>query len=163
ILSAAGVEAAIRPRSAKLQIQTSLIAIENTHNAAGGRVLPLDAARSIRDVALRHQLPVHLDGARLWNAAAATGVAEREFAACADAVMVTLSKGLGCPVGSMLAGDEEAIDRARIVRRRLGGSMRQAGILAGAGLYALDHHRDRLGQDHARAKRLADLTRTVDG
>lgn len=163
LLAAPDVEAAIRPRSAKLQIQTSLIAIENTHNAAGGRVLPLDAARSIREVALRHQLAVHLDGARLWNAAAATGIAEHDFAACADTVMVTLSKGLGCPVGSMLAGTADMIERARIIRRRLGGSMRQAGILAGAGLYALEHHRERLGQDHARARRLAELTRAVDG
>jgi threonine aldolase len=163
LLSAVEVEAAIRPRKSKVQIQTSLIAVENTHNAAGGCVLPLEAARAIREVALRHRLPVHLDGARLWNAAAASDVAEREFAACADTVMVTMSKGLGCPVGSMLAADVETIERARIVRRRLGGSMRQAGILAAAGLYALDHHRERLHEDHTRAKRLAELTRGLAG
>jgi threonine aldolase len=163
ILSAASVEAAIRPRTAKLQLQTSLIAVENTHNGAGGRVMPLGTARAIHDLAQRYGLPVHLDGARLWNAAAAAGVAEAEFATCADTVMVTLSKGLGCPVGSLLASDAATIARARIVRRRLGGSMRQSGILAAAGLYALDNHRERLGDDHARAQRLAALTRDITG
>lgn len=163
ILTAAGIEAAIRPRAAKLQLQTSLIAVENTHNAAGGRVMPLETARAIHELATRRGLPVHLDGARLWNAATASGVVEQEFAACADTVTVTLSKGLGCPVGSMLAGTADLIERARIVRRRLGGSMRQAGILAAAGLYALDHHRARLAEDHARARTLASLTRGIDG
>jgi threonine aldolase len=106
---------------------------------------------------------VHLDGARLWNASAATGIEERAWADLADTVMVTLSKGLGCPVGSMLAGTRALMDEARITRRRLGGSMRQSGILAAAGLYALDHHRTRLGDDHARARRLADALGQVDG
>lgn len=163
ILTAEQVEAAIRPRAAKVQIQTSLVAIENTHNAAGGRVLPLAAGRAIRDVAERHGLPVYLDGARLWNASAATGISEADYAACADTVMVTLSKGLGCPIGSVLASSAELIERARVVRRRLGGSMRQVGILAAAGNYALDHHRDRLEDDHTRAKRLADGARGIDG
>ncbi|MBR9988716.1 MAG: aminotransferase class I/II-fold pyridoxal phosphate-dependent enzyme [Gemmatimonadetes bacterium] len=163
ILTAEAVVAAIRPRAAKLQIQTSLISVENTHNAAGGRVVPLATALAIRDAARNHNLPVHMDGARLWNAAEAAGVTERDYAACADTVMVTLSKGLGCPVGSMLAGDEETIDRARVVRRRLGGSMRQSGILAAAGLYALDHNRSRLGEDHVRARRLAELSRSIPG
>ena len=163
ILTAAGIETAIRPRTAKLQLQTTLIAVENTHNAAGGRVMPLSTARGIHDLAKQRGLPVHLDGARLWNAAIASSVAEREFADCADTVMVTLSKGLGCPAGSMLAGDQQTIERARIIRRRLGGAMRQAGILAAAGLYALEHHRGRLGEDHARAQRLASLTRAIDG
>jgi threonine aldolase len=163
ILTAASVEAAIRPRGAKLQLQTSLISVENTHNGAGGRVMPLAVARAISRVGHRHGLPIHLDGARLWNAAIATGVAEADFAACADTVMVTLSKGLGCPVGSMLAGEDESIERGRIVRRRLGGSMRQTGILAAAGLYALDHQRSRLAEDHVRARRLAELTREIAG
>ncbi|MGH7447275.1 MAG: threonine aldolase family protein, partial [Longimicrobiales bacterium] len=93
LLAADTVEAAIRPRTAKLQLQTSLIAVENTHNAAGGRIMPLETARAIHDVATRYGLPLHLDGARLWNAATAAGIAEAEFAACADTVMVTLSKG----------------------------------------------------------------------
>jgi threonine aldolase len=163
LLTADAVEAAIRPRSARLQLQTSLIAVENTHNAAGGRVMPIDTAASIYAVAQRHRLPVHLDGARLWNAAAASGTAEAAFAGCADTVTVTLSKGLGCPAGSLLAGAAPLIERARIVRRRLGGSMRQVGILAAAGLHALDHHRDRLAEDHVRAARLAQLARGLTG
>ncbi|HSJ09073.1 MAG TPA: GntG family PLP-dependent aldolase [Longimicrobiales bacterium] len=163
VLTPALVEAAIRPTAASVQLQTSAIAIENTHNAAGGRVMPLDVMRGIRDVARRHGLPVHLDGARLWNAAAASGVTEAEYAACADTVMVTLSKGLGCPVGSMLAGTAETMQRARVMRRRLGGSMRQSGILAAAGLYALEHHRGRLHEDHTRARTLARLAAHVPG
>jgi threonine aldolase len=162
ILTGALVEAAIRPAS-RFQIRTSAVCVENTHNAAGGRVLPLERMREVRDVARRHGLPVHLDGARLWNATAATGVPEAEYAACADTVMVTLSKGLGCPVGSLLAGEDEAIERARVIRRRLGGAMRQSGILAAAGLYALEHHRKRLAEDHARARLLATLTADIAG
>lgn len=162
ILTPQLVARAIRPAS-KYMVQTSVIAIENTHNGAGGRITPIDTMRALRDLAAEHGLPIHLDGARLWNVAAATGVAEAEFAACADTVMVTLSKGLGCPVGSMLAASAEIMERARIARRRLGGSLRQAGILAAAGLHALDHHRDRLGEDHARARRLASLAAGVRG
>jgi threonine aldolase len=153
------VEAAIRPFS-KTQIQTSVLCVENTHNAAGGRILPLDALEAIRAIADRHGLPFHLDGARLWNAAAATGINEATLAAAADTVMVTLSKGLGCPVGSMLSGTVESMDAARVARRRLGGSMRQAGILAAAGLHALERHRARRADDHRRARDLADR---VDG
>ena len=156
------VEAAIRSPM-RLQLRTSAIALENTHNGAGGRILPPERMRAIADVARRHELRVHLDGARLWNASAATGIEERAWAALADTVMVTLSKGLGCPVGSMLAGTRALMDEARITRRRLGGSMRQSGILAAAGLYALDHHRTRLADDHARARRLADALGQVDG
>lgn len=156
------VEAAIRP-GVPYQIRTSLVAIENTHNAAGGRIMPLDTMRAIRDVAVRRSVPIHLDGARLWNAAAATGLAEADFAACADTVMVTLSKGLGCPVGSLLAGEDGLMTEARLVRRRLGGTMRQAGILAAAGLHALRHHRARLVDDHARARLLANLVAGVSG
>jgi threonine aldolase len=123
----------------------------------------LVSMNAVHGVAARHGLPVHLDGARLWNAAAATDTAEREFAACADTVMVTLSKGLGCPAGSLLAGTATLIERARIVRRRWGGAMRQIGILAAAGLHALDHHRDRLADDHRRARRLAELCAGIDG
>lgn len=163
ILTAELIEPAIRPHAAKLQVQTSLIAVENTHNAAGGRVMPLDAMRGVHQLARAHGLPVHLDGARLWHASAATGIAEADYAACADTVMVTLSKGLGCPVGSVLAGAAETIEHARVVRRRLGGAMRQAGILAAAGLYALEYHRDRLLQDHDRAQALGGLAATIEG
>jgi threonine aldolase len=162
VLTAELVEAAIRP-VAKLAVQTSLVSVENTHNGAGGRVTPLHNMRAIGSVARQRGIPVHLDGARLWNACAATGVTEAEFAACADTVMVALSKGLGCPAGSLLAGDAAVIDEARVVRRRLGGAMRQAGILAAAGLYALDHHRTRLREDHQRARTLARLAAHVPG
>ncbi len=134
---------------------TSLICLENTHNLAGGRVQPLDVLKEIRALALDRGIPMHLDGARLWNAAAASGLPEYAFTDYFDTVTVCLSKGLGAPVGSVLAGSREHIARARHYRSRLGGSMRQAGILAAAGLYAIDNHRKRLPEDHARAKALA--------
>jgi threonine aldolase len=162
ILTPELVAQAIRPHGA-LTVQTSLIALENTHNGAGGRVTPLQTMRAVRDIAAARGIPVHLDGARLWNAATATGVSEAEYAACADTVMITLSKGLGCPVGSLLAGSAAHIGAARVVRRRLGGAMRQAGILAAAGIYALDHNRERLHDDHARARTLARLAAHVPG
>ncbi|HEX6938465.1 MAG TPA: GntG family PLP-dependent aldolase [Longimicrobiales bacterium] len=162
LLTADHVAAAIRP-AGRMAIRTSLICLENTHNAAGGKVMPLETLRSIRALAERQGIPVHLDGARLWNASIATGIPEATFAAEADTVMVTLSKGLGCPVGSLLAGPAALIDEAWHVRRRHGGGMRQAGILAAAGLYALDHHRERLAEDHARARLLADRLEGVPG
>ena len=155
-LDAALVAAAIRAPS-PFQVQTSAVCLENTHNAAGGRILPLDTARGVAELARGRGLGVHLDGARLWNASVATGTPERAWAECADTVMVTLSKGLGCPVGSVLAADAPRIDRARTLRRRLGGAMRQAGLLAAAGLHALAHNRDALAEDHRRARDLADL------
>ncbi len=145
---------AIRPGSPYAPV-TSLIALENTHNSAGGKILPLPTARAIRQVADGAGLPIHLDGARLWHAAVATGHAPAELAAVADTVMVCLSKGLGAPVGSLLAGSASLLERAWRVRRRLGGGMRQSGILAAAGLYALDRNVDRLAEDHRRARLLA--------
>lgn len=135
--------------------RTSVLCLENTHLASGGRVVDVEgmesAARVVRDVGGR----VHLDGARLWNACAARGVDPTEWSSIADTVMVSLSKGLGAPVGAVLAGGGPEIGRARRLRRLLGGQMRQAGILAAAGLHALDHHRDRLVDDHERARTLA--------
>lgn len=154
ILTPELVRGALRP-GGRLSIETSLILLENTHNAAGGKILPIETLRGIRELARERGIPLHLDGARLWNAAAASGIAEATYAAEVDTVMVTLSKGLGCPVGSMLAGTAEVMETAWRIRRRLGGGMRQAGILAAAGLYALDHHRDRLHEDHRRARQLA--------
>lgn len=156
------VETAIRP-GGRFSVETSLICLENTHNAAGGKVLPIEMMRAIGHVARSHGLPIHLDGARLWNASAATGIPEAAYAAEVDTVMVTLSKGLGCPVGSVLAGTAETIEKAWLTRRRLGGGMRQAGILAAAGIYALEHHRTRLAEDHARARRLAELVAELPG
>ncbi len=163
ILTEDAVRAAIRPAGNRYQPDTSLICVENTHNAAGGKVMPLDTLRAIRAVADEHALPIHMDGARLWHASIAADVPLADFAAPADSVMVTLSKGLGCPVGSVLAGPADFIDRAWRVRRRMGGSMRQSGILAAAGLYALDHHLDRLADDHRRASLLAELARRIEG
>ena len=161
-LTAADVGRAIRPGDRHHPV-TSLVWIENTHNMHGGVVVPVEAMREVRSLSLDRGLPLHLDGARLWNAAAATGVALADFAAEADSVMVCISKGLGCPVGSLLAGPSELIDRAWAVRKRLGGGMRQVGILAAAGLWALDEVLPRLSEDHARAKRLAEGCREIPG
>jgi len=135
--------------------RTSLICLENTHNSWSGAVIPLDNFRGLREVADRHGLRIHLDGARLFNAAAASGVSVREYAGLADSVMFCLSKGLSAPVGSMLVGPRDFIDTARRVRKALGGGMRQAGVLAAPGIIALTGMTKRLGEDHGRAKRLA--------
>ena len=155
LLTADQVEAAIRP-AMDVFPKTTLVSVENTLNKGGGRVYPLDQLAAIADVARRHDLALHLDGARLWNASAASGPPEREYAALADTVWVALSKGLGAPVGSVLAGSEALIDEARFYRKMFGGGMRQSGILAAAGLYALDHHRPHLAEDHVKARRLAE-------
>ena len=142
---------------------TRIIAMENTHNRAGGCIYPVAEMKRVRDLALRHGISVHLDGARLWNAHVATGIAIRDYAACADTVSMCFSKGLGAPVGSVLASTGEVITRARRLRKRLGGGMRQTGILAAAALYALDHHVLRLGEDHENARRLEAYVRRVEG
>jgi threonine aldolase len=132
-----------------------LVWIENTLGTAGGRIWPLESAQAISRVARAAHRPVHLDGARLWNAHVATGLPLAELAAFADSVSVCTSKGLGAPAGSLLAGDEAFVARARTVRHAFGGSMRQAGVLAAAGCFALEHNVARLAEDHARAHRLA--------
>ncbi len=134
---------------------TTLIMLENTHNRAGGSVIPLEVHAGLRDLGREHGIPLHLDGARLFNAVAATGIPAERFAACVDTVTFCLSKGLGAPVGSVLCGPSDWILRARRFRKMLGGGLRQSGILAAAGLYALEHHRERLADDHAHARRLA--------
>lgn len=160
MLTAELVESALRPT---YQLRTSAISVENTHNGAGGRVMPLRELQRISDLARKHHLPLHLDGARLWNASVASGVPEAQYAAAADTVMVSLSKGLGCPVGSVLAGTRDHMNAARWVRRRLGGGMRQSGILAAAGLFALEHNRERLSEDHAHARLLAQRASGLPG
>ena len=155
LLTADQVDAAIRP-AMDVFPRTRLVCLENTANKAGGRIYPLAQIEAVAEVARSHDLRLHLDGARLWNASAATGIAERDYAAPFDTVWVALSKGLGAPVGSVLAGSEALIDEARFYRKMFGGGMRQAGILAAAGIYALDHHRSHLAQDHAKAQRLAE-------
>jgi threonine aldolase len=162
LLHAAQVEAAIRPEMDVFP-QTRLVCVENTLNKGGGRVYPLERLEAIAGVAQQHGLALHLDGARLWNAAAASGVAERAYAAQADTVWVALSKGLGAPVGSVLAGPSDAMDRARRYRKLFGGGMRQAGVLAAAGLYAIEHHRPTLGHDHEKARRLAEGVAELPG
>ncbi len=133
----------------------TLVCAENTHNRAGGAIVPLAALQDLAGAARGRGLRVHLDGARLWNASVATGVPIATWAACADTVMMCFSKGLGAPIGSILVGDAAVIHQARRTRKRWGGGMRQVGLLAAACLHALDHHVDRLAEDHARAKRLA--------
>jgi threonine aldolase len=140
-----------------------LVCAENTHNRAGGTIAPLEALRALSAVAWQRGVRVHLDGARLWNASVATGVPIREWAACADTVMMCFSKGLGAPIGSILVGSDDVIRRARRIRKRWGGGMRQVGILAAACLHALDCHVERLADDHARARRLAAGARSVAG
>jgi threonine aldolase len=134
---------------------TRAIAVENTHNIGGGTVQPIEQLRALRELADAYGLGLHLDGARLWNAHAATGVPLSEYGRLFDTVSVCLSKGLGAPVGSLLITDVERAARGRVIRKRLGGGMRQAGFLAAAGRYALAHHIDRLAEDHARAQHLA--------
>lgn len=153
-LSADLVRQALRHPSPHVPRATA-VAIENTHNAAGGRVLPPADMAAI--VALAHEagLAVHLDGARLWNAAAALGIPPARLVRGASTVMVSFSKGLGCPVGSCLAFDASRRARAWEIRKRLGGGMRQSGVLAAAGLFALDHHLSRLSEDHGRARDFA--------
>ena len=143
--------------------QTRLVCVENTVNKTGGRVVPPELVDEVADVAREHGLGLHLDGARLWNAAVASGRSEAELAAPFGTVSVCLSKGLGAPVGSVLAGDEEMMRRARRVRKLFGGGMRQTGLLAAAGLHALEHHRGGLADDHRRARRLADALAALPG
>jgi len=161
-VTAADYEPAIRPGDVH-HARTTLFCLENTHNMHGGAVVPVSQLNGVRDLARQYGVPVHLDGARLWNAAAATGLPLPELTACADTVMVSLSKGLGCPIGSLLAGPQELIERAWNVRKRLGGGMRQVGVLAAAGLYALDHNLDRLADDNRRARALSTACRDMDG
>lgn len=137
--------------------RTTLLCLENTINKAGGRVFPLDLLRATCAAGREHGLRLHLDGARLWNAVAASGTDAATWAAPFDTVNVCLSKGLGAPVGSILAGAPDTIREARRVRKRFGGAMRQVGILAAAGLHALAHHRDDLAHDHAHARQFAEI------
>lgn len=155
LLTAQLVRGALRPRSPHLPV-ISAIAVENTHTAAGGKVMPPDVMAGIVALARETGLPVHLDGARLWNAAAALHAPPARLAQGADTIMVSFSKGLGCPVGSCLALRRDARPRAWEIRKRLGGGMRQSGILAAAALHALDHHLERMTEDHVHARLLAD-------
>lgn len=156
------VEGLIRPVNDHL-VRTRMLCLENTHNRGGGRIQPYAEVRRLCDWAHEQGLTTHLDGARLWNAAVATGVPLADWAACFDTVSVCFSKGLGAPVGSALAGPRDWIARARRIRKVLGGGTRQGGVIAAAALHAVEHHIDRLAEDHAKAKTLAEAVARSPG
>jgi threonine aldolase len=153
-IDATQVEAAIRVEDVHFPV-SRLVVIENTHNRGGGSVFPLKTIHEIREVATRRNLRMHMDGARLWNACVAAKISPAEYVAPFDSVSVCLSKALGCPVGSIVAGPKDFIKKVHRFRKMMGGGMRQIGFLAAAGIYALDHHIDRLEEDHRKAKKLA--------
>ena len=154
VYSAAQARAAIRPRN-RYMPRSTLIAVEQSANLGGGTVWPVAAIDALAALAAEHGLRMHMDGARLLNAVVASGVEARRFAAPFDSVWIDLSKGLGCPVGAVLAGSAAFIEEAWRIKQRMGGAMRQAGIVAAAGLHALDHHVERLAEDHENARRFA--------
>ena len=156
------VEGKIRPDDGHY-VRTRLVCLENTHNRGGGRVVPMPEIEAVADWARSNGLALHLDGARLMNAAVASGLSADRLAAPFDTVSICFSKGLGAPVGSALAGKAEAIGRARRLRKFLGGGMRQAGIVAAGAIHALDHHVGRLAEDHEHARTLADAFESVPG
>ena len=166
----AGVGGALDPEAVKAALQpssvhcprTALVCSEQTHMSSGGRVVPLEALQALHQVAYAARVPVHLDGARLANAVLASGVPAREWCATADSVSLCFSKGLGAPVGSVIAGDADFCERALRVRKRLGGWMRQAGILAAAAALALEENVERLAEDHALARKLAEKLDAFD-
>ncbi len=163
LLAAEQVAAELDRAGAPGAPRLSLVEVENTHNYGSGVIYPLETLQAISRAARAKGLPVHLDGARLWNASAANGVPLASYAAIADSVMVCYSKGLGAPVGSAVAGTAAFVRQARDARRMFGGGMRQVGILAAGALHALRHHRERLVEDHARARRLAEGLAVIPG
>ena len=162
VYTADQAETAVRVNS-RYTPTTSMIVVEQTSNFGGGTVWPLETIRAIAEVARRHELALHMDGARLMNACVASGVAAADYAAPFDSLWIDLSKGLGCPIGGVLAGSGDFIARAWRWKQRLGGAMRQAGIIAAAGVYALENNVERLAEDHANARLFADLLAGVPG
>ncbi len=160
LFGADDVRAAVHPADHHFA-PTTLVALENTHNGAGGRVFPLQAVEAVAAAARQNGMRLHLDGARLFNAVIASGIAADRWAAPFDTVSVCLSKGLGAPAGSLVCGSAEVIERVHRYRKMLGGGMRQAGVLAAAGLYAFEHHVERLADDHDNARRLAEGLRRL--
>jgi threonine aldolase len=152
----------IQPAMTRMQFPTSLVCMETTHNDAGGAVIPLEALAAAKKVAAEKGIPVHIDGARVFNAAVALGVRAAEIGRHADSIGFCVSKGLSGPVGSVLCGSRAFIDRARVYRRMVGGTMRQAGVFAAAGIVALEKMVDRLADDHTRARKLADGLHAID-
>jgi threonine aldolase len=149
------LESMFAPDMGPFFVPTRALSVENTHNFGGGAVIPIEDLRALRTFADDKGVGIHLDGARLWNAHVATGTPLAEYGAVADVLAVCLSKGLGAPIGSLVVGRRDVIDEARVWRKRLGGGMRQVGVLAAAGLYALDHNIERLAEDHENARLIA--------
>ena len=150
------IETMFAPDMGPFFVPTKAIALENTHNFGGGAVTSIETMRAVRRFADERGVGVHVDGARIWNAHVATGTPLHEYGAVADVLAVCLSKGLGAPIGSLVVGDADAIEESRVWRKRLGGGMRQVGVLAAAGLHALVHHLERMAEDHAHARILAE-------
>jgi len=163
VFDAATLEAALHPAGDRYRARPRLVSVEQTTNLAGGRVWPLETMGGVLDVARAHDLRAHLDGARLMNAVVASGVAAADYARGFDTAWLDFTKGLGAPVGAVLAGSRELIEEAWRFKQAWGGSMRQAGIVAAAGLYALDHHVERLAEDHENARWLAEGLAELDG
>jgi len=159
-IDVAAIREMFAPDVSPFFVATKAISIENTHNFGGGTVLPLADIEALRPLVDEHDIGLHVDGARIWNAHVASGVPLLEYGARAGVLTVCLSKGLGAPVGSLLLGSTEMVAEARVWRKRLGGGMRQVGVLAAAGLYALEHHLERLAEDHEHARLLAEACGT---
>jgi len=162
VITAEQIEPHIRPENIHQPV-SRVIAIENTHNRSGGKIFPYEEMKKIKRLAESRGMKVHLDGARLANAVVASGHSFAEYAACADTVSMCFSKGLGAPVGSVTVGSAADMKRARKKRKQFGGGMRQVGILAAAAIYALDHHIERLAEDHDNARRLAEAVTNTTG
>jgi len=163
VLSPEAIRETIRPRGDSHYPPTTLICLENTHNLGGGKVYPLDLIRAIREIADEYGVRMHLDGARIFNACAATGILPSTYAQYFDSISFCLSKGLGAPVGAVVLGSHDFIERAHRFRKMLGGGMRQAGIIAAGGLYALEHNVERLKEDGDNARRLAEGLAEIEG
>jgi len=157
------VHAAVRPLGRHNVPQSALVSIEQTANAGGGAIWPLATIEEVAEAARAHNLIVHMDGARLLNAVVATNVSAAAYAAPCDSLWIDLSKGLGCPVGAVLAGSADFINQSRRFKHQFGGAMRQAGIIAAAGVYALEHNIERMAVDHANARKLAEGIENLDG
>jgi threonine aldolase len=161
-MSADDLRGTFRPRS-RYYPAPSLVCVENTHNGAGGRIATLEELQSLRMAAAEQGLPVHMDGARLWNASVATGISLAEISGYADTVMVAFSKGLGAPIGAAVAGTRAHIERAWTARKLFGGAMRQSGIVAAAALYGVEHNIGRLEEDHENARAIARIIGDAGG
>jgi threonine aldolase len=163
IFTADQVRAAISPKSRRHAPRSRVLEVENTANSGGGAIWPIERVREVTAVAHEHGLVTHLDGARLLNAVVESGTPAKDYGVCFDSAWIDLSKGLGCPIGGVLAGSKAFIEDAWFYKQQLGGAMRQAGIVAAAGVYALENHVERLAEDHENARQFAGLVAEIDG